>query len=129
MRLGRYVFVVVSRNTILCLQIYCRLSGDKPKKSHFVVRISVGFPDEEDEEGALLVQTEDYLLTGYVMVQDEMPTTTVNELGEKIKKKGLEGNTGYFYAFIPKQGLTREDGADVIEIKINIPEILPVEVW
>ena len=121
--------MVVSRNTILCLQIYCRLSGDKPKKSHFVVRISVGFPDEEDEEGALLVQTEDYLLTGYVMVQDGMPTTTVNELREKIKKEGLEGNTGYFYDFIPKQGFTREDGAHVIEIKINIPEILPVEVW
>lgn len=77
----------------------------------------------------MLVQTEDYMLTGYVVVQEGMPTTKVDELREKLKKEGLVGNTGYFYAFIPKQGFTKEDGADVIEIKINIPEILPVEVW
>ena len=99
--------------------MFSRLVGDRPKKSHFIVKV-------EAFEG-LKVYNEDYLLYGDI-IQVYSPTE-VKEIKDKIKIEGLKGRTGFFYAIIPKDGVTKKDGVNVVEVKINTSQIQPVERW
>ena len=96
--------------------------GDRPKKSHFIVKVTLPSAHE-----GLKVYNEDYLLYGDI-IQEYSPME-VKEIKDKIKIEGLKGRTGFFYAIIPKDGVTKKDGVNVVEVKINTSQIQPVERW
>jgi len=111
---------------------FARRIGDRPKKSHFVIKVQVsrwldgGIPIEGIPE-VVNVENEDKLLYGEVI--DYLSPSVNEELISKIKKEGANGTKGYFYAILPKDGKTRKGNKNVIEVKINTKEMLPVENW
>ena len=71
---------------------------------------------------------EDGLLNCHVIL--EYSPDSCKELSDKIKNEGAYGRKGYFYAIIPRDGVTERNGwKKVIEIKVNTAQILPVETW
>ena len=104
-------------------KVFCRLSGERPKKSHFVVKVQIS--SENDE---LAVSTEDNELSGGMMIQ-RFTSASVKEIKQKIKKEGVNGTKGFFYAILPKDGKTKRNGMSVVELKINISKMQAIEVW
>ena len=108
-------------------KIFSRLTGDRPKKSHVVVKVVLEAPiDDDGEVEELNVYTEDYLLCGHIVQKN---TSDVDGIINKIRKEGHKGDNGFFYAIIPKDGKTKMDGENVVEIKINTSQIQPIECW
>ena len=108
-------------------EIFSRLTGDRPKKSHFVVKVVIEKPNVFAAEG-LKVYTEDYLLYGHIV--KEYTPSEVEEIKDKIRNEGYKGGKGFFYTIVPKDGKTKmEDGRNVVEIKINTSQIQPIDGW
>ena len=114
-------------NSFQCVQVFCRLRGDRPKKSHLVVKVSLESSTGDLESDGLKVSSEDNLLYGDV-VQDLTPSAA-EKVRNKIMKEGDKAGHGFFYAIIPKDGATKKNGEYVIEIKINTSRLQPVEGW
>jgi len=107
---------------------FCRLPGERPKKSHFVCKVQIWREPKDPKVEGLRFSDEDGLLHCHVIL--ESCPDSCKELFDKIKKEGAYGRKGYFYALIPKDGVTERDGwKKVIEIKVNTARILPVEMW
>jgi len=103
-------------------QVFSRLSGDRPKKSHFIVRVYM--TDDDDVK----VYNEDCSICGRII--EKYSPTEVNVLKEKIKKEELKDGYGlFFYATIPKNEEKKKDRVNVVEIKINIQKVQPIEGW
>lgn len=83
----------------------------------------------EDKEAIerLKVYSEDYLLYGDIL--QKYTPKEVKYLKDKIKKEGQKAIQGFFYAIVPKDGVTKKDGFHVVEIKINTSQIQPIEGW
>ena len=96
------------------------MSGDRPEKSHFVVKVLI-------ESETLKVYSEDYLLYGNI-IREHTPSEAT-EIKNKIEKEGDRRNKGFFYAIVPKNGKTKKNGVKVVEIKINTKKIQPIEGW
>ena len=105
---------------ILNFQVFSRLAGDRPKKSHCVVKVMI------DSDG-LKVYSEDHLLYGHII--KTFTPSGVDEMKQKIKKEGNKRIKAFFYAIIPKDGTKKKDGVQVVEIKINTKKIQPIEGW
>jgi len=101
-------------------KVFSRLSGDRPEKSHFVVKVLI-------ESETLKVYSEDYLLYGNI-IREHTPSEAT-EIKNKIEKEGDRRNKGFFYAIVPKNGKTKKNGVKVVEIKINTKKIQPIEGW
>ena len=80
--------------------------------------------DEKDELDELKVCSQDYMLYGYILHSSEL-----EGLKDIIKRKGHKGVKGFFYAIIPKNGKTKVNRTNVVEIKINTSQIQPIEAW
>ena len=79
----------------------------------------------ESEE--LKVYSEDHLLYGHVVQKHTL--SAVEQIKDKIRDEGNRGTQGFFYAIIPKNGNSKKDGVNVVEIKINTKKIQPIEGW
>ena len=109
-------------------QIFSRITGDRPKKSHFVVKVVMETSMETiDDVDCLMVFTEDNSIWGNIV--EELCLSEVEEIKKKIRIEGHKGAKGFFYAIIPKDGKTKVDGKNVVEIKINSSQIQPIEGW
>ena len=53
----------------------------------------------------------------------------MREIKVKIAEDGVNRSFFFFYAIIPMNGELKNDGVDVVEIKINTCKIQPVEGW
>ena len=104
--------------------MFSRLSGDRPKKSHFVVKVMI---ESKGKLEFLKVHNEDHLLYGYV-IQEYSPSQA-KEIKVKIKEEGNKARKCFYYAIIPKDGQKKKNGVNVVEIKINTSKIQPVEGW
>ena len=98
-----------------------------------MVKVQITWDEKDHSKEGLSVQNEDRLLCGSVM-EDHNNSTLCQELANKIKKEGVNGTKGYFYAMLPKKGKTEIETSEggkrlVIEVKINTNEMLPVENW
>ena len=80
-----------------------------------------------DNVNGLKVSTEDYSLCGHIV--QEYSQSEVQDLEDKVKKDGDKGVKVFFYAIVPKDGKTKMDGRNVVEIKINICQVQPIESW
>ena len=100
--------------------MFCRLAGDRPNKSHFVVKVVF-------ELEGLKVHNEDFILCGHII--EKYSPSDVRELEVKIKEEGFNAYKGFFYAIIPSNGQKKMDGVNVVEIKINTKTMQPVEGW
>lgn len=96
------------------------MTGDRPKKSHLVVKIMI-------DSGGLKVSSEDHLLYGNII--EKCKLSKLKDIKDKIRNQGNRGIKGFFYATIPKNGKTMVDGVNVVEIKINTEKIQPMEGW
>ena len=96
------------------------MSGDRPEKSHFVVKVMI-------ESDTLKVYSEDYLLYGNII--QEFTPSQAKEIKEKIEQQRDRRNKGFFYSIMPKNGKTKKNGVKVVEIKINTKKIQPIEGW
>ena len=101
--------------------VFSRLAGDRPKKSHLVVKVLITKDDDQ-----IRVHNEDASLYGQVI--EEYTPAEAKEIKEKIKEEGKDGD-GFFYAIVPKDGEKRKDGVNVVEMKINIQKMQPIEAW
>ena len=79
----------------------------------------------ESEE--LKVYSEDHLLYGHVVQKHTL--SAVEQIKDKIRDEGNRGTQGFFYAIIPKNGNSKKDGVNVVEIKINTKKIQPIDGW
>ena len=104
--------------------MFSRLSGDRPKKSHQVVKVML---ESEDHLEKLKLYSEDHLLYGHII--EKYSPAEAKEIKTKIKEAGKKAGIGFFYAIIPKDGQMNKDGVNVVEIKINTKKIQPVECW
>jgi len=105
-------------------QVFSRLSGDRPKKSHFVVKVQL---ESKGKLEFLKVYSEDHLIYGHI-IQEYTPSLS-KELKTKIKKEGNKSKNCFFYAIIPKDGQKQKNGVNVVEMKINMSKIQPIEGW
>ena len=109
-------------------KIFSRLTGDRPKKSHCVVKVEMETSrDNVGEVKGLKVSTEDYLLFGHIVQEHSL--AEVKDIKDKIQKEGHKGVKGFFYAMIPKDGRKKFHGRNVVEIQINTSQIQPIEGW
>ena len=106
--------------------MFSRLSGDRPQKSHLVVKVVIESHQPENMYG-LKVSSEDYSLHGYI-IQKFTPRDE-EELKNKIEKEGTKAGKGFFYAILPKDGKRKKGEWNVVEIKINTENIQPIESW
>ena len=106
-------------------QVFSRLIGDRPKKSHFVVKVMIEYNTKKEK---LKVYNEDHSLYGTVNEAYTL-TASVKEIKNKVRNEGFKKIHGFFYAIIPKDGETKKNGVDVVEVKINTKKIQPVEGW
>ena len=53
----------------------------------------------------------------------------MREIKVKIAEDGVNRSFCFFYANIPMNRELKNDGADIVEIKINTSKIPPVEGW
>ena len=104
--------------------MFSRLSGDRPKKSHFVVKVMI---ESKGKLDFMKVHNEDHLLYGHI-IQEYTPSHAT-EIKAKIKKEGNKGGKCFFYAIIPKDERKKRNGVNVVEIKINVNNIQPIEGW
>lgn len=102
-------------------QVFSRLSGDRPKKSHFVVKVII------ESYGGLKVYSEDHLLYGHII--EKHTPSEAKQIKDKVKKEGNRKVNGFFYAILPVNGIKKKDGINVVEIKINTKKIQPIEGW
>ena len=111
-------------------KVFSRLAGDRPKKSHFVVKVLIESIEVDNVEvEKLKVHTEDYLLCGDLVEFEKNKSSEIEIIKDIIEKEGHKGGYGFFYAIIPKDGKTELDGENVVEIKINTCQIQPIECW
>lgn len=103
------------------------MTGDRPKKSHFIVKVNFETLEDKEATEGLKVYNEDYLLYGDIL--QKYNPSEVKELKDKIKKEGHKAARGFFYAIITKDGVTKKDGVHVVEVKINTSQIQPIEGW
>lgn len=102
---------------------------DKPKKSHYLIKIQIPFAADRDNykglaslvekpngDFQLLVYNKDKTIHGLI----DNKQTLFPELVKIIREKGVAGCKGYFYAIT--------DDGDASGIKINL-EIQPPETW
>ena len=106
--------------------MFSRLSGDRPKKSHLVVKVVIESYQPENIYG-LKVSSEDYSLHGHIL--QEFTSRDEEELKNKIEKEGIKAGKGFFYAILPRDGKREKGGLNVVEIKINTENIQPIESW
>ena len=106
--------------------MFSRLSGDRPKKSHLVVKVVIESHQPENIY-VLKVSTEDYSLHGHIL--QEFTSRDEEELKNKIEKEGTKAGKGFFYAILPRDGKKKKGGLNVVEIKINTNQIQPIESW
>ena len=64
--------------------IFSRLSGDRPKKSHFIVKVILESSKDKEAIQGLKVYNEDYLLYGDIL--QKYSPKEVKQVKEKIKK-------------------------------------------
>jgi len=111
-------------------KIYRHCKGDRPCKSHFVVKVQLAL---EDVEHPLQVYNQEMSLYG--SLEKEGNESVFTDLTRQIKNNGFMGAKGYFYAlYDTKEKEKTKKSADemrdnVVEIKINTAKILPVEIW
>ena len=96
-------------------------------KSHFIVKVILESSKDKEAVERLKVYNEDYLLYGDIL--QKYTPKEVKQLKEKIKKDGHKEIKGFFYAIVPKDGVTKKDGVHVVEMKINTSQIQPIEGW
>ena len=106
--------------------MFSRLSGDRPQKSHLVVKVVIESYQPENIYG-LKVSSEDYSLHGHIL--QEFTSRDEEELKNKIEKEGIKAGKGFFYAILPRDGKREKGGLNVVEIKINTENIQPIESW
>ena len=76
----------------------------------------------------LIVFNEDNSLYGNI-IEAFTPAASVKEIKDKVRDEGVKKSHGFFYAIIPKDGETKKNGVNVVQIKINTNKIQPVEGW
>jgi len=100
---------------------HCK-KGDRPKKSHFVIKIQI---DMLHAEGNLLVYNEDRSFNGFLCKNGNEKVHA--ELSKQIRNGGpgqVQGK-GYFRAILNKE----KKNPDVMEVKVNPFRLQPVENW
>ena len=102
--------------------MFSRLAGDRPKKSHFIVKVIM-----ETSEDILKVYSEDHMLCGEII--QRYTASDAAQIKDKIRKEGNKARKGFFYAILPKDGESMKDGVNVVEVKINTEKIQPIEKW
>ena len=103
--------------------MFSRLSGDRPKKSHFVVKVMI---ESKGKLDFMKVHNEDHLLYGHI-IQGYTPSHAT-EIKAKIKEEGNKGRKCFYnYAIIPKGGQKKKKGVNIVEIKINTNQIQPID--
>ena len=111
--------------TFSLFKIFSRLTGDRPKKSHFVVKVRIESITKIEK---LKVTNEDSSLHGTIIDAFTSPAS-VKEIKDKVRDEGVKKRLGFFYATIPKDGETKKNGVNVVEVKINTSKIQPIEGW
>ena len=53
----------------------------------------------------------------------------VIEIKDKVREESAKRIPGFFYAIIPKDGVTKKNCVNVVEVKINTKKMQPVEGW
>ena len=76
----------------------------------------------------LKLYNEDHSLYGTVNEAYTM-TAFVKAIKDKVRDEGVKKSHGFFYAIIPKDGETKKNGVNVVEVKINTKRMQPVEGW
>ena len=104
------------------------MPGDRPDKSHFVVKVLIAWVRGSDKKSTTTVKNQDKRLYGEII--ESIPSEVEAELIEKIRLEGASnGQKGYFYAILAQNGQTKRAGCDVIELKINTSQMLPPPTW
>ena len=84
---------------------FCRMPGDRPDKSHFVVKVLITWVRGSDKKTTTTVQNQDKRLYGEII--ESIPSEVEAELIEKIRLEGASnGQKGYFYAILTENGQT-----------------------
>ena len=104
-------------------QFFRHHKGDRPTKSHFVVKVQINL---NDNDGRMVVYNEDKSLYGCLEKEDNQ--SVFSDLTRQVKNNGFMGMKGYFYALYNSKENKNNTDAN-LEIKINTCRILPVEIW
>ena len=103
---------------------HCK-EGDRPMKSHFVIKIQAEAADMLNAEGNLLVYNEDRSVDGFLCKKGNEKVHA--ELSKQIRSAGpgqVKGK-GYFRAILNKD----KKNPDVMEVKVNPFRLQRVENW
>ena len=76
----------------------------------------------------LKVTNEDSSLHGTI-IEGFTSSALMKEIKDKVRDEGVKKSHGFFYAIIPKDGVTKKNGVNVVEVKINTKKMQPVEGW
>ena len=78
----------------------------------------------------LKVTNEDSSLHGTI-IEGFTASALMKEIKDKVRDEGVKKSHGFFYAIIPipKDGVTKKNGVNVVEVKINTKKMQPVEGW
>eukprot|EP00092_Neocalanus_flemingeri_P108905 GFUD01139896.1.p1 GENE.GFUD01139896.1~~GFUD01139896.1.p1 ORF type:complete len:457 (+),score=101.89 GFUD01139896.1:159-1373(+) len=133
---AKYVPVIITdlgeeeQTSIVEGKVYVHRKGDKPSKTHFVVKVQV--PEVQslkpgEESGALKVYNKDKSMCGYLYRGEQ--ERVYGQLMKDIKEKGMFGGTKAFFYAVYTENEIDLGNMDCFEIKINTTQMMPPEKW